>query len=90
MNLIRITLYNGDKMLVNMDKVRTMKFSKEDANGDCPFSINGKNVGYVHGNETAERIEEKIFSIFGKSKDNVSIDFDEQGYEICEGDLWDV
>ena len=91
MNLVRITLYNGDKMLVNMDQVRIMKFSKEeDADGDCPFSINEKNVGHVHGSETAERIEEKIFSTFGKVKGDRAIDFDEQGYEVCDGDLWDV
>ena len=91
MNLVRITLYDGDKMLINMDQVRTMKFGKEeDADGDCPFSINEKNVGHVHGSETAERIEEKIFSICGKGKSNVFIDFDEEGYEAYKGDLWDV
>lgn len=91
MNLVRITLYNGNKMLVNMDQVRTMKFSKEeDADGDCPFYISGEKVGHVHGSETVERIEEKIFSVFGKGKDNMSIDFDEEGYEAYKGDLWDV
>ena len=91
MNLVRITLYDGNKMLVNMDQVRTMKFSNgEDADGDCPFSINEQNVGHVHGRETAERIEEKIFSMFGKGKNNMSIEFDRLGYAVCKGDLWDV
>lgn len=91
MNLVRITLYNGNKMLVNMDQVCTMKFTKEeDADGDCPFYINGEKASHVHGSETAERIEEKIFSMFGKGKNNVSIEFDRLGYEVCSGDLWDV
>ncbi len=89
MKLVKISLINGQHIILNMEQISSIRFYDPDDDGDCELVINEeRKVGYVHGQAAADRILNGIFELGDKS----SIAFDKDGYEIVCGneDLWSV
>ena len=88
MKLVKISLMNGQQMILNMEQITTIRFYAPDDDGDCELVVNGqRKMGYVHGQAAADRILNTIFELGDKN----SIALNTDGYEIVnDTDLWDV
>lgn len=87
MKLVKISLINGQHIILNMEQVTTIRFYAPDEDGDCELAVNGQKMGYVHGQAVANRILNTIFRLGDKN----SVVLNEDGYEIVnDTSLWDV
>ena len=88
MKLVKISLINGQHLILNMEQVTTVRFYAPDEDGDCELAVNGQGrIGYVHGQAAADRILNTIFKLGDKN----SVVLNEDGYEIVnDTNLWDV
>lgn len=88
MKLVKISLINGQHIVLNMEQVTTIRFYAPDEDGDCELVVNGqRKMGYVCGQAAADRILNTIFELGDKN----SVALNEDGYEIVnDTNLWDV
>ena len=83
MKLVKMEILGGRACLLNMDAVAAMRFYQEDKDGDCKMAINGIEIGYVHGENTAKNIMKTLCEEFD------GIELDRYGNIVTkEKELW--
>lgn len=82
---MRLVKIDGMEVIINMDKVVTLKVRKSD--NDCwSFYVNDNIQGRFESTYEKDRVMQMLFEKFGMP--GVKLHIDERGYEIANDELW--
>ena len=60
MAVIKIKLIGNRDCIIDLDKVQTLRFLREDGDGDCELQLNGTKLGFIHGEDAAKNLIKNI------------------------------